>query len=293
MTKQQYSPVIWLNGDYVKIKKGNIPIMTHALHYGSSVYEGIRVYNHKPFKLAEHIQRLLHSAEQLHLKALYKHDVLEEAVLGVVARNDLDYAYIRPIAWRGDETPRIDGRICTSHWGIIGWPSFIEQQREKRKQGLSLDINPTWRKAPAGCTPHTAKASGLYTVATIARLDAEDRGFDDTVLLDTHDNVTEASTANIFFIKNNELYTPIADCFLNGITRQTVLVLAAKLGIICHECKIPVSTLGDYQTAFITGTAVEVTPIRELSHGDRLYSYDAHNHLLHKLCESYEQATKQ
>ncbi len=287
----QYAPTVWLNGQYVNIKEADVHIMTHGLHYGSSVYEGIRVYNHKPFKLRQHIERMLHSATSLHLDSPYNIEELEEIILEIVLRNNLTFGYIRPLAWRGAESPRIDGINCSCHWAVVAWASFLEQRHSQRIQGIRLEINPTWRKAPAGCLPYTSKSAGMYTVSTIAKIESQKRGFDDSILLDMKSNVTEATTSNIFFIQDKRLYTPIPDCFLNGITRQTVLQIAENLGLEAQEYTIPVSNLNTYEAAFLTGTSIEIMPISSITYGTQVYNYNSQHPLILQLCKAYDQIT--
>lgn len=260
---EQKDGFIWLDGNIVPWKDAKIHIVTHGLHYGSSVFEGIRVYNGKPFKLEEHMVRFQHSANMIGLEVPHTIKDLMAHSLEQIKLNAISNGYIRPLAWRGTETLLIAGGNPIAHIAIIVWELSDESRKAVQARGAKLTIS-DWKKPPANSSPYTSKAACIYTMATIVKNQSMKDNFDDAIMLDQDDNIAEASTSNVFFIINNELHTPVPDCFLNGITRQTVIELAKLKGIKVHERKIKLEELRNAQAAFLTGTAAELVPIKSI-----------------------------
>ena len=254
---------IWLNGKLVPWRGAKLHVLSHALHYGSSVFEGIRAYGGKPFKLQEHSERLVHSAQVLDMKLPYTADQLSEATLETIRANDVSDGYIRPVAWRGSEEMGVPALSTTIHVaiGCWVWPQYFSL--EARLKGIRLLMS-KWRRPGPATAPVNAKASGLYMICTLSKHDAERAGFDDSLLLDWRGRVAEATGANIFFVYGGEIHTPTPDCFLDGITRRTVIELAKKRGYKIVERAIMPEEMADAQECFLTGTAAEVTPVCEI-----------------------------
>ncbi len=251
---------IWLDGALVPWREARLHVLTHGLHYASSVFEGIRVYNGKIFKLREHSERLFKSAELLGFSLSVTLAELEDATKEVVRAQNITNGYIRPIAWRGSEMMAISAKGCRTHLAIAAWewPSYFS--KEARERGLRLQLSPWARPAP-NTAPTSSKAGGLYMIATLSKQGAEANGYDDALMYDYRGFLAEATGANLFLVINGELHTPIPDCFLNGITRQTVISLAKKRGITVVERHIPPEELKKAQEIFLTGTAAEVAPV--------------------------------
>lgn len=279
---------IWLNGEMLPWQDAKIHTLTHGLHYGSSVFEGIRVYNYKPFKLKEHLERLIHSAKTLGFAIPYTLEELEQHTLEVIKLNDIKNGYFRPAAWRGSETMLIGGTNANAYVLLSGWAEFENKRLELRERGVRLTIS-NWRKPDANASPYSAKAASIYTLCTIVKNDATANGFDDALMLDSQNNITEATTSNFFLIINDELHTPVPDRFLNGITRQTVIQIANTIGVKVVERYISQEDLRTAQSAFLTGTAMELTPIASIND----VTYDHKHQLFAKFCDEYEKLTSQ
>jgi branched-chain amino acid aminotransferase len=251
---------IWVDGRLLPWKEAKIHVLSHGLHYASSVFEGERAYNGKIFKSREHSERFLRSAEYLNFCLPYSVDELINAKEEVLKASGLRNAYVRPIAWRGSEMIQVASRNNSTHVAIAvwDWPSMFAP--EERMQGITLDIAQYRRPSPDTAPVH-AKSAGGYMIATISKDLAEQDGFADALMLDYEGYVAEATGANIFFVRDGTLHTPRADRFLNGITRQTVLEIASELHVNVVEERITVSQLGDYQECFLTGTGAEITPV--------------------------------
>ncbi|WP_374764900.1 branched-chain amino acid aminotransferase [Yunchengibacter salinarum] len=262
-TKAAQTPILWMNGAYVTEESAEISVLTHALHYASAVFEGQRAYNGRIFKLAEHTRRLFESARQLDMPVPYGEAEINEACERLLEVNGLRDAYCRPILWRGSESLGVSARKNRVNAAIAvwEWPSYFAP--EARMKGLRLMMS-DWRRPAPDMAPVHAKAAGLYMICTLSRHAAEDAGYDDALMLDYRGQVAEATGANIFFVKDGVLHTPTADCFLDGITRQTVISLARHRGIKVVERAIMPEEMADFEQAFLTGTAVEVTPLREV-----------------------------
>ena len=254
---------IWYDGELRPWREVNVHVLTHALHYGSSVFEGERVYNGKVFKLTEHSQRLLTSGDILGMKVPCTVAELNEATRQTIAANNIVDGYVRPVAWRGSEMMGVSAQTSKIHVAIAvwQWPSYWAP--EARMRGIRLNIS-DWRRPHPQTAPTEAKAAGLYMICTMSKHKAEGEGFEDSLMLDWRGQVAEATGANVFFVKDGEIHTPLADCFLNGITRQTVIELARKRGFKVVERVIMPEEMANFSECFLTGTAAEVTPVREI-----------------------------
>ena len=254
---------IWFNGEFVDWKDAKIHVLTHGLHYASAVFEGERAYGGRIFKLTEHNQRLHTSAEILGFKIPYSVEELDAASIELLKRQGFSEAYARPIAWRGSEmmgvsaqNNRINVAIAIWQWGSYFNPA------EKLK-GIRLDIA-EYRRPDPRTAPSKSKAAGLYMICTISKPAAEAKGYADAMMLDYRGQVAEATGANIFFVKDGVIHTPVPDCFLDGITRRTVIELAKRRGYQVVERAILPEELSDFSECFLTGSAAEVTPVSEI-----------------------------
>ena len=218
---------IWFDGALVPWESARVHVLTHGLHYGSCVFEGERVYNGEIFKLREHTQRLFMSAEVMDLKVPWTLEEIEAACREVVKVQKIRDGYVRPVIWRGSETVSVAAQQCTIHAAVAvwEWPSYFDP-KEKLK-GLRLDMT-SWRRPPPDMAPCQTKAAGLYMICTLAKHAAEAKGYADALMLDYRGLIAEATGANVFFVKDGVLHTPTPDCFLDGITRRTVIELAQQ-----------------------------------------------------------------
>ncbi|MHC8290771.1 branched-chain amino acid aminotransferase [Pseudomonas sp. XS1P51] len=256
---------IWLDGEFVEWSQARLHVLTHGLHYASTVYEGERVYNGKIFKLREHSERLYRSAQLMDFAIPYALAELEAASHELLQRNNVVDGYLRPVAWRGSEMISTSARFNSVHVAIAcwQWPSYFDPAGHMA--GIRLKTA-EWRRPPPSSSPFEAKASGHYQIATLSKHDAENSGYHDALMLDWRGNVAEATSANVFFVKGRTLHTPVPDCFLNGITRQTVIELARALDYQVVERTIVPTELGDFDECFLTGTAAEITPVQSIDH---------------------------
>jgi len=254
---------IFYNGNFVDWKDAKIHILNHGLHYASSVFEGVRMYNGKIFKNTEHNIRLHKSAEIMDFAIPYSVEELDELCLKICKMNNLDDAYIRPFAFRGCEQMQISGNLNKIHVGIASW-QWPALYGDLKRTGIDMMVA-SYRRPPANCAPVFAKAAGLYMIVTISKHQAERAGFHDAIMLDYQENIAEATGANFFAIFDGEIHTPIADCFLNGLTRQTAISLAKELGYKIVERKITLPELANAQDAFMTGTAAEISRIASVT----------------------------
>ena len=255
--------VIWYDGELIEWRDAKLHVLSHALHYGSSVFEGQRAYGGEIFKLREHSQRLLDSGKALGFDNPYSVEEIDQAAIDVVKANGLVDAYIRPVAWRGSEMMGVATKGSKIHLAVAAWewPSYFDE--DSIMKGLRLEIA-TWRRPSPETEPVHAKAAGLYMIASLCKDAATANGYDDALMLDYRGRVAECTGANIFFIKDGVIHTPTPDCFLDGITRRTAIDLAKKRGIEVIERAIMPEELSSFEQAFITGTAVEVTPLSEI-----------------------------
>jgi branched-chain amino acid aminotransferase len=254
---------IWMDGALTPWRDARCHVLTHALHYASSVFEGERVYSGNVFKLGEHSQRLENSAEILGFKLPFSVAEIDAATNAVVKANNIVDGYVRPVAWRGSEMMGVAAQASLIHVAIATWqwPSYFDPAAKMK--GIRLD-HAQWRRPDPATAPSHAKAAGLYMICTMSKHTAENRGYDDAMMLDYRGFVAEATGANIFFVIDGKLHTPKADCFLNGITRRTVIALARARGLEVVERHIKPEELAGASECFLTGSAAEVTPVREI-----------------------------
>ncbi|KUO54125.1 MAG: branched chain amino acid aminotransferase [Alphaproteobacteria bacterium BRH_c36] len=255
--------VIWFDGEMVAWRDAKLHLLTHALHYGSAVFEGERCYGGEIFKLSEHSQRLIEGARIIDFEVPYSVEQIDAASREVIAANKLTDAYVRPIAWRGSDQMGVSAQNNKIHLAIAAWDWGSYFPMEQRLKGLRLAFA-TYRRPDPATAPCKAKAAGLYMICTIEKHRAERAGFADALMLDYRGRVAECTGANVFFVKDGIIHTPIPDCFLDGITRRTVIGLAKARGYEVVERVIMPEELGDFSECFITGTAAEVTPVSEI-----------------------------
>ncbi|MBB54350.1 MAG: branched-chain amino acid aminotransferase [Magnetovibrio sp.] len=255
---------IWYDGQMGLWRDANVHVLTHGLHYASCVFEGERSYNGRIFKLREHTDRLLKSARILGFNIPYSADQIDAACNEVCKVNNIVDGYIRPISWRGSEMMGVSAQENTIHLAIAAWPWPSYFSPEARMKGIRLKTS-EWRRPAPETAPTDSKAAGLYMICTMSKHAAEAEGYDDALMLDWRGQVAEATGANIFLVFNDgKLHTPTPDCFLNGITRQTVIGLAQAREIEVIERTIMPEELADATEVFLTGTAAEVTPVGEI-----------------------------
>src|SRR5882757_2119933 len=254
---------IWMDGKLVEWRSANIHVLTHGLHYASSVFEGERAYNGRIFKGTEHSRRLEFSATTLGMKLPYGTAELDAAKQLTLEKNGLTDAYLRPVAWRGSEMMGVSAQSNTIHVAIAvwEWPSYFSA--EAKMKGIRLTLS-DWRRPSPDSAPVHAKAAGLYMICTLAKHKAEAEGFQDALMYDYRGYVAEATGANVFIAIDGKLHTPTADCFLNGLTRQTAIELARRNGIEVVERHIKPEELAKGTEVFLTGTAAEITPVGEI-----------------------------
>jgi branched-chain amino acid aminotransferase len=282
----QRDGVIWMDGEIVQWRDAKVHVLTHGLHYGSCIFEGERAYGGEIFKSREHTERLHASARIMDFTIPYSVDDIEAAKRKVVAMNGGGDQYVRPVAWRGSEMMAVSAQHNTIHVAIAtwAWPSMFDP--ETKMKGIKLDIAEYRRPDPA-CAPVHAKAAGLYMICTLSKHKAEKKGYADAMMLDWQGRVAECTGANIFFTQDGALHTPIADCFLSGITRQTVVDLARKQGLEVIERRIMPEELKSFNECFIVGSAAEVTPVAEIGP----YSFKPGN-ISRALMDSYANAVR-
>jgi branched-chain amino acid aminotransferase len=254
---------IWYDGKLVPWRDAKVHVLTHALHYASAVFEGERVYQGKVFKLREHSQRLIESGRILGFELPWSVEEIDEATLATVKANNITDGYVRPIAYRGAEQMGVAAQETKIHLAIATWvwPSYFPP--ELRQKGIRLNFS-KWKRPHPETAPTQSKAAGLYMIGTLSKHDAEAAGYSDSIMLDWQGNLAEATGANMFLVIDGEIHTPIPDCFLDGITRRTVIDLAKKRGFTVIERKIKPEELAKAQEVFLTGTAAEVTPVGEI-----------------------------
>jgi branched-chain amino acid aminotransferase len=251
---------IWFDGKLLPWREAKVHFLTHALHYGSGVFEGIRAYGGHIFKLKEHSERLLDGCKTMDMKITYTLEDISKACVEALKANKIVDGYIRPLAWRGAEQMGVSAQLGKIHLAVAAWewPNYFSA--EAREQGIRLKTS-KWRRPSPDCAPVHAKAAGLYMICTMSKHDAENSGYADSLMLDYRGRVAELTGANFFMVKNGEIHTPDPDCFLDGLTRRTVIALAKKNGIRIFERTIMPEELKNADECFATGTAAEVTPI--------------------------------
>ena len=278
--------VIWMDGELVNWREAKVHVLTHGLHYGSSVFEGERAYNGKIFKSREHSERLLKSGEYMDIPIPYSVDEIEAAKEEVLNASGLQDAYVRAVCWRGSgddmgvASARNPVRMAVAAWE---WGAYYGDAKFK---GAKLDIA-KWKRPSPETIPCFAKAAGLYMICTMSKHAAEANGCSDAMMLDYRGYVAEATGANLFFVKDGDVHTPKPDCFLNGITRQTVIGMLEERGIKVIERHIMPEELEGFEQCWLTGTAAEVTPVGHI--GD--YSFEV-GALARDIAESYEKLVR-
>lgn len=254
---------IWMNGALIPWTDARVHVLTHGLHYASSVFEGERAYAGAIFKLREHTERLIYSAKELGFEIPYAAGEIDAACIETLEANGLVDGYLRPVAWRGSEMMGVSAQNNRINLAIAAWewPSYFDP--EERLKGVRLDMADYRRPSPETAPCH-AKAAGLYMICTLSKHAAESKGYADALMLDWRGRVAEATGANVFFVDNGVLHTPEPDCFLDGITRRTVMDLARARGLEIIERAIMPEEMENFSECFITGTAAEVTPVSEI-----------------------------
>ena len=254
---------IWYNGEFVEWQNATTHVLNHGLHYGSCVFEGLRVYGEKIYKLEKHTDRLFFSAQRMGIDVPYSKDEINRAHEETIKKMNIKYGYVRPVIWRGSEMMAISAQknkinVAVATWE---WPSYFTQ--EDRLKGISLQTA-VWKRPPPDCIPTDTKAAGLYMICTLSKHEAEKNGYTDALMLDYKGRVSESTGSNIFLVINGEIHTPIPDCFLNGITRQAVIEIAKNEGIKVIERDIYPNEISKAEEIFLTGSAVEVTPVGKI-----------------------------
>ncbi|WP_342268216.1 branched-chain amino acid transaminase [Candidatus Tisiphia endosymbiont of Empis tessellata] len=259
----QLSGYIWINGRFIDWQEAKIHALTYSLHYSGGVFEGEKAYNGKIFKLEEHTQRLIESAKSLSIEVPYSFEDIITAHQLLITKNNIKDAYVRPLIWYGSESLNLTNVNLSVNLLIAAVPSTPISSSD-----LNVHIA-RWRKCHPNSLPPQCKSSGHYNMMIVCQKEAKFVGYDDAILLDWRGYVAECSTSNIFFVKDEQLFTPIADSFLNGITRQTIIKLANDLNIKVIEEYITIDRLGEFKECFMTGTAAEVKGIKSINRGDQ------------------------
>ncbi len=255
--------VIWMDGTLVPWRDARVHVLSHALHYASSVFEGERCYGGRIFKSREHSARLLESGRLLDMPIPMSVDELEAAKAAMLEANGLTDAYVRAVAWRGaGEDMGVASRRNPVRVAVAAW-EWGAYYGDAKMQGARLDIA-KWKRPSPETIPTQAKAAGLYMICTMSKHAAEEKGCSDALFMDWRGYVAEATGANVFFVRDDEVHTPLADAILNGITRQTVIGMLRDQGITVHERHILPEELPEFQQCFLTGTAAEVTPVGQI-----------------------------
>tara|TARA_B100000575_G_scaffold287877_1_gene286937 strand:+ start:600 stop:1484 length:885 start_codon:yes stop_codon:yes gene_type:complete len=255
---------IWYDGQLVEWKKAKTHVINQGLHYASAVFEGERSYNGKIFKSSQHTKRFFKSAAMVGIEIPYSENEINEAKNDLITKMNFKDCYVRPFAWRGSNLMGLSTSKSNIHVSIAVWDDWTTYYKlEDMKEGLSLITSP-WKRPPPDSIPFEAKASGPYLICTLSKSFAEDKGYNEALMLDYRGYVAEATSSNIFLIKGNEIHTPIPDCFLNGITRQTVIEMVKGQGFQLIERYIKPEELGNFEEIFLTGTAAEITPVRSI-----------------------------
>ena len=254
---------IWYNGEFVEWQNATTHVLNHGLHYGSCVFEGLRVYGEKIYKLEKHTDRLFFSAQRMGIDVPYSKDEINRAHEETIKKMNIKYGYVRPVIWRGSEMMAISAQknkinVAVATWE---WPSYFT--KEDRLKGISLQTA-VWKRPPPDCIPTDTKAAGLYMICTLSKHEAEKNGYTDALMLDYKGRVSESTGSNIFLVINGEIHTPVPDCFLNGITRQAVIEIAKNEGINVIERDIYPDEISKAEEIFLTGSAVEVTPVGKI-----------------------------
>jgi branched-chain amino acid aminotransferase len=278
---------IWYNNELVDWQDVKLHVLSHGLHYASCVFEGLRVYDGEIFKLEEHTDRLFYSAKRMDIKIPYTRDEINTATKKIVLTQNVQNGYVRPFAWRGTEMMAVSAQHTKIHMVIATWDWGTYFDPKLKTEGIKLNIS-KWRRPAPNTIPWDTKASGLYMICTLSKHEAEKQGYTDSLMLDHEGNIAEATGANIFFKDSSgNLHTPIPDCFLDGITRRTVIEIAQSKNVNVKERKISPEELPSFVGCFLTGTAAEVTPISKIAE----HSYKVCNLIL-DLSTSYDKLVR-
>jgi len=278
---------IWYNNELVDWQDVKLHVLSHGLHYGSFVFEGLRVYNEEIFKLEEHTDRFFYSAKRMDIKIPYSKDEINLAIKKIVSIQNVQNGYVRPFAWRGSEMMAVSAQNTKIHVAIATWEWGTYFDPKLKLEGIKLNIS-KWKRPSPESIPWDTKASGLYMICTLSKHEAEKQGYSDSLMLDHEGNIAEATGANIFFKdKNGDLHTPIPDSFLDGITRRTVIEIAKSKNINVNERKISPDELSNFVGCFLTGTAAEITPVSKIYNQE----YKVCNVIL-DLSESYDKLVR-
>jgi branched-chain amino acid aminotransferase len=253
---------VWMDGEFVPHRDAKVHVLTHAMHYASAVFEGERAYGGVIFKSREHSERLHASANILGFKLPFSAEEIDRAKAELIKKQGFENCYIRALAWRGSEQMGVATKRDDVHVSVAAW-EWGDYFKDKMK-GVRLMIAP-WRRPAPDTAPCNSKAAGLYMICTLSRHAAIDAGFDDAMMFDWRGQIAEGTGANIFFVRDGVLHTPTPDCFLNGITRQTIIKLAEKRGIEVRERAMFPNELASFSECFLTGSAAEITPVREIA----------------------------
>ena len=264
----QKSDYVWINDGFVVWEEAKVHIMTHALHYSSTVFEGIRSYNGHIFEAESHAKRLINSAKLLEMEIKYEYKKIVQLLDDTVKKNNLSDSYIRPLIWRGDEEMKLYSDKLSTNFLIAAWPL-----NSSKSTSLNIDVS-RWKKFSPETFPTNCKAGATYSMMSKVKIESLRKGFDDSLLLDIDGNIAECTCANIFFVKDKALYTPNITHILNGITRQTIINLAKNLNFNVIEKNIHPNELDNFQECFITGTAVEIIPISTITRNDNKISFN-------------------
>ena len=278
---------IWFDGELVSWRDAKVHVLTHGLHYASCVFEGERSYGGRIFRSTEHHERLHKSARILGFEIPYSVAEIDAAAEQVLTANGIVDGYVRPVAWRGSEMMGVSAQNNAIHLAVAAWewPAYFSP--EARLKGIRMTVS-EWRRPAPDTAPTDSKAAGLYMICTLSKHAAEDKGFSDALMLDYRGRIAEATGANIFLVQGGVIHTPVPDCFLDGITRRTVIALAKERGYEVVERPIMPDELAKTDEIFITGTAVEVTPVSEIDD----YRF-APGEITRSLMTAYDELVKQ
>jgi len=254
---------LWFDGKMIAWGDARVHVLTHGLHYASCVFEGERMYSGRIYKLAEHTARLFRSAEIMGMTIPFTEAEISAACTAACEVQGFRDAYVRPVVWRGSEMMAVAAQQTKIHVAVAAWQWASYFDPKEKMKGIRLDVS-QWKRPAPDTAPTEAKASGLYMICTMSKHEAETKGYADAMMFDYRGYVAEATGANIFFVRDGKLYTPIADCFLNGITRKSVIELAKARQIPVFEKHIERAELDGFTECFIVGSAAEVTPVKEI-----------------------------
>jgi branched-chain amino acid aminotransferase len=254
---------IWFNGKFVDCAEAKTHVLDHSIHFASSVFEGIRVYNFQPFKLDDHINRFFKSAKLLDYEINFSKKKIKDACIKLIKKNNIKNGYLRPLSWRrtGSMSPHAIGIKTSTIIAIWEWPTYYSV--DAKNKGIKLNIT-KWKRPSNESAPTQSKCSGVYQICTLAKNESFRKGYDDALMLDYRNYIAETTSSNIFFVFKNKILTPKADCFLNGITRQTVIKICKEKKITVAEKHMKLKDIKSANECFITGTAAEITPVRSI-----------------------------